>query len=49
VISVIKVRGRKHSRQIRTFEIGDDGTIIIGDGPAPFDGVLLGSPQARQR
>jgi circadian clock protein KaiC len=48
VISVIKVRGRKHSRQIRTFEIGDDATITIGDGPAPFDGVLLGSPQAKR-
>jgi circadian clock protein KaiC len=49
VISVIKVRGRRHSRQIRTFEIGEDGKITIGDGPAPFDGVLLGSPQARHR
>jgi circadian clock protein KaiC len=49
VISVIKVRGRKHSRQIRTFEIGDEGTITVGDGPAPFDGVLLGRPQARHQ
>jgi circadian clock protein KaiC len=48
VISVIKVRGRKHSRQIRSFEIGDDGKITIGAGPAPFD-VVLGSPQARQQ
>jgi len=48
VISVIKVRGCKHSRQIRTFEIGDNGEILIGDGPAPFDGVLLGKPQARE-
>ncbi|QOL51511.1 ATPase domain-containing protein [Massilia litorea] len=47
VISVIKVRGRKHSRQIRTFEITDDGEVRIGQGPAPFDGVLLGSPHAR--
>lgn len=48
VISVIKVRGCKHSRQIRTFEIDDAGTILIGDGPAPFDGVLLGNVQSRQ-
>ena len=47
VISVIKVRGRKHSRQIRTFEISDSGEILIGDGPAPFDGVLLGNPQSK--
>lgn len=48
VISVIKVRGCKHSRQIRTFEIGEDGTILIGDGPAPFNGALLGNAQARE-
>jgi circadian clock protein KaiC len=41
VISVIKLRGCKHSRQIRTFEIGDDGQAIIGAGPAPFGGTLL--------
>ena len=41
VISVIKVRGSRHSRQIRSFEITDAG-IAIGDGPTPFDGVLLG-------
>jgi len=48
VISVVKVRGSKHSRQIRTFEIDDEGKIMIGSGPAPFDGVLQGSPQARR-
>lgn len=48
VISVIKVRGCKHSRQIRTFEIDAEGKILIGDGPAPFDGVLLGNAQGRQ-
>ena len=47
VISVIKVRGCKHSRQIRTFEIDEHGKILIGDGPAPFNGALLGNPQAR--
>jgi circadian clock protein KaiC len=47
VISVIKVRGCKHSRQIRTFEIDADGNILVSDGPAPFSGVLLGNPQAR--
>ncbi|UVW28112.1 ATPase domain-containing protein [Massilia sp. H6] len=41
LISVIKVRGSKHSRQIRRFEITDDG-IVIGEGAAPYDGVLLG-------
>jgi len=48
VISVIKVRGSKHSRQIRTFQIDDEGNIVIGGGPAPFDGVFLGNPQPRE-
>ena len=47
VISVIKVRGSKHSRQIRTFEIDDDGNVVIGSGPAPFDGVFLGGTRRR--
>ncbi|MDB5749432.1 MAG: protein kinase [Massilia sp.] len=42
VISVVKVRGSKHSRQIRTFHIADDG-VVIGTGPAPFEGILLGN------
>ena len=48
VISVIKVRGSKHSRQIRSFEIDNKGHVLIGSGPAPFDGVLSGNPQAHQ-
>ncbi|SFC35216.1 ATPase domain-containing protein [Massilia yuzhufengensis] len=47
LISVIKVRGSKHSRQIRRFEVTDAG-IAIGDGPAPFDNVLRGSAQPRE-
>jgi circadian clock protein KaiC len=39
VISVIKVRGSNHSRQLREFRVLDDG-VFIGDGPAPFKGML---------
>ncbi|MEH6436518.1 ATPase domain-containing protein [Massilia sp. DD77] len=46
LISVIKVRGSRHSRQLRSFEITDEG-IVIGDGPAPFDGVLTGRANPR--
>lgn len=46
VISVIKVRGSKHSRQIRTFDIADEG-VVIGSGPAPYDGILLGNARNR--
>lgn len=44
VISVVKVRGSKHSRQIRSFEIADDG-VVIGSGPTPYGDVLLGGPR----
>ncbi|RZA35598.1 MAG: AAA family ATPase [Lysobacteraceae bacterium] len=46
LISVIKVRGSRHSRQLRLFQITDEG-IVIGDSAAPFDNVLTGSPQPR--
>jgi circadian clock protein KaiC len=42
VITVVKVRGSKHSRQFRTFEITDEG-IVIGTGPAPYEGILFGN------
>jgi circadian clock protein KaiC len=46
VISVVKVRGSKHSRQIRSFDITDD-EVIIGSAPAPYEGVLSGVGRPR--
>jgi circadian clock protein KaiC len=46
VISVVKVRGSRHSRQIRTFDITDEGAVI-GTGPAPYEGILLGNARDR--
>ncbi|MFC0253393.1 RAD55 family ATPase [Massilia consociata] len=46
LIGVVKVRGSKHSRQLRDFAITDTG-IEIGDTAAPYDGVLLGNAQLR--
>lgn len=40
-ISVVKVRGSKHSRQLRLFEITDHG-VEIGTEAAPYDGMLQG-------
>ena len=48
IISVVKVRGSAHSRDLRTFEITDEG-IDIGDGPAPYGDILLGGPTAVPR
>jgi len=39
VISVVKVRGSRHSRQLREFHITDDG-IEIDTGPARFRNML---------
>ncbi|WP_426173064.1 RAD55 family ATPase [Massilia sp. TWR1-2-2] len=43
LISVIKVLGSAHSREFRLFEIGDE-TVKIGGRPAPYAGILGGSP-----
>lgn len=48
IISVVKVRGSAHSRDLRTFEITNDG-IVIGDGPAPYGEILLGGPSTPAR
>jgi len=43
VISVVKVRGSKHSKDIRLFDITDEGTII-GEALSEYSGIMTGSP-----
>jgi circadian clock protein KaiC len=43
VISVVKVRGSNHSKDIRLFNITDDG-IFIGDKLSNYAGITTGSP-----
>lgn len=45
IISVVKVRGSKHSRQLRLFRITDEG-VEIDTGPAPYRGMVAGIPDA---
>jgi circadian clock protein KaiC len=45
VIAVVKVRGSAHSRDLRSFDITDDG-IVIGAAPMPGLGMLTGAGQA---
>lgn len=45
VISVVKLRGSRHSRQIRQFEIVD-GEIQVSASAAPFEGILQGEARA---
>ena len=43
VISVVKVRDSGHSKEIRQFEITDDG-IVIGEPVLKYEGLLGGRP-----
>jgi circadian clock protein KaiC len=46
VISVVKVRGSEHSKDIRFFDITDDG-IIIGETLSGYAGIMSGRPVSR--
>ena len=43
VFSVVKVRGSKHSKDIRLFDITDEG-IVIGETLSGYDGIMSGRP-----
>ena len=43
VISVVKVRGSEHSKDIRLFDITDDG-IILGKTLSEYGGIMSGRP-----
>ena len=44
VLSVIKVRGSDHSKDIRLFDITEDG-IVIGDRLTKYEGIMTGHPR----
>jgi circadian clock protein KaiC len=48
VMAVVKVRGSAHSKDLRAFEITDQG-IVMGDTLAGYEGVLTGRPEAIAR
>ncbi|MDO8207961.1 MAG: ATPase domain-containing protein [Gallionella sp.] len=43
VISVVKVRGSQHSKDIRFFDISDEG-IVIGETLSGYAGIMSGRP-----
>jgi circadian clock protein KaiC len=43
VFSVVKVRGSEHSKDIRLFDITDEG-IVIGESLPEYDGLMSGRP-----
>ncbi|MEO8598977.1 MAG: ATPase domain-containing protein [bacterium] len=46
VLSVVKVRGSAHSKDIRLFDITDDG-IVIGETLSAYGGIMSGHPTAK--
>lgn len=43
VMAVVKVRGSAHSKDLRAFEITEDG-IVVGKSLGNYEGLLTGSP-----
>ncbi|MDO9102289.1 MAG: ATPase domain-containing protein [Candidatus Nitrotoga sp.] len=43
VLSIVKVRGSKHSKDIRLFDITDDG-ILLGETLSGYNGIMSGRP-----
>jgi circadian clock protein KaiC len=44
IIGVVKVRGSAHSKELRAFEITEDG-LILGERLTGYEGLLTGSPE----
>lgn len=47
VMAVIKVRGSAHSRDLRQYDITNEG-IVIGDRVLDYEGILGGRPRSTQ-
>ena len=43
-MAVVKVRGSAHSKDLRAFEITEQG-IVIGETLGSYEGLLTGSPK----
>jgi circadian clock protein KaiC len=44
IMSIVKVRGSRHSKDLRAFEITGDG-VVLGDVLTGYEGLLTGSPE----
>ena len=47
VMSVVKVRGSAHSKEIRAYEINRNG-LVVGDQLSTYDGLLTGHPKSNE-
>ena len=48
IMAVVKVRGSMHSKDMRAFEITEEG-IVMGDTLGGYEGLLTGSPELTAR
>ncbi len=48
VMSVVKVRGSHHSKDLREYEIGPDGRLVVGEKLSMFEALLTGAPSRRR-
>ena len=48
VIAVAKMRGLAHSKELRRYEIGEDG-IVLGEALTGYQGILVGVPRPISR
>jgi circadian clock protein KaiC len=46
-LSVVKVRSSDHSKELREYEVGADGGLVVGEVLAGYDGLLTGAPWRR--
>jgi circadian clock protein KaiC len=43
-ISVVKVRGSQHSKDLREYEITSSGSLVVGETLKSYQGILTGAP-----
>jgi circadian clock protein KaiC len=44
VVSVVKVRGSQHSKDLREYEITSNAVLVVGETLASYEGLLTGAP-----
>jgi circadian clock protein KaiC len=44
IMAVVKLRGSDHSKDLRAFEITEDG-IVMGERLGSYEGLLTGNPE----
>jgi circadian clock protein KaiC len=47
VIAVVKMRGSDHSKELRSYNVGEHG-VVIGEGLANYTGIITGVARRRE-